>query len=307
MPVLVMTKISGGVRIRTILKKAVSAAGRRYLRGSTLGNLGFCTSWAVDRGGMGPEWIEVVHQDLHIKRLGSRFRGKKIVHVSDLHCSRTVTGRYLKHCIDRINDLQPDIVVLTGDYITYDLRGRFTEKVVGLIGRINSRLGTYACLGNHDYGVDGMPGQPRHGRAELITEGLQDLGVTVLRNQSAVLEFAGQNLWLVGLGDLWAGDHFPEKAFADVDEDGAVITLTHNPESIEHLDDFNIDAVMSGHTHGIELQFAARTGWPIWDKCDYHSGLYNINGKKLYVNRGLGRHGKAFFNTRPEITVFNLV
>ena len=245
--------------------------------------------------------------DLRLKRLGSRFQGKRIVHVSDFHHSRTVSGRYLTHCIDRINELDADIVVLTGDYVTYDLRGRYTEKVVGLIGRIRSRFGVYACLGNHDYGLDGVLGRPGYDRADEIADGMESLGVNLLRNESAVVQLSGQNLWVVGLGDLWADDHLPEKAFADVSGDGAVIALSHNPESIEHLDDFRVDAVMSGHTHGMEKQFTSGSGmWPKWDRHDYHAGLYNIDGTKLYVNRGLGRHGRAFFNTRPEITVFNL-
>ena len=88
---------------------------RRYLKGAALGSMGFCTRWAINAGGTGPEWTEVVEIDLHMHDHHGRLHGKRIAHISDLHHSRTVSGGYLRRCIERINMLDVDVVVLTGD------------------------------------------------------------------------------------------------------------------------------------------------------------------------------------------------
>jgi uncharacterized protein len=304
-----------------------------YLKGAILGTLGFCTRWAVDAQGAGPEWIEVVPVDLHLRNPHNPLRGTRIAHISDLHHSRTVSTGYLRRCIERINLLDVDLVVLTGDYITYDIRGTYRQKVVTLLGDIESRFGTYACLGNHDYGIRGLPDRTREYLLRRLTQGMEAKGITVLRNESAVLYINGHPLWFVGLGDLRTGDFQPQKAFADVPAGEVTIALMHNPCGIEHLGEFAVHAVVSGHTHGkktpswgqrfdvgspksrvtggkSEVGFLSSAFRPLssvfWRNGGFQAGLYEVEGKKLYVNRGLGRVGRARLNARPEITVFTL-
>lgn len=276
-----------------------------YLKGAILGTLGFCTRWAVDAQGVGPEWIEVVETDLHLRRPQTPLCGTRIAHMSDIHHSRTVTTSYLRRCIERVNSLNVDLVVLTGDYITYDFRGRYREKVAGLLGDIESRFGTYACLGNHDYGVHGLPNRKREYLLRRMIRRMEARGITVLRNESAVLHINGHPLWFVGLGDLRIGDFQPHKAFADVPADQATIALVHNPRGIEHLGEFTAHAVVSGHTHGRRTASTTMHPWRIRAR-RFQAGMYEVEGKTLYVNRGLGRVGRARLNSRPEITVFTL-
>lgn len=276
-----------------------------YLKGAVLGALGFCTRWAVDVQGVGPEWIEVVEIDLHLQSAHNRLHGTRIAHISDLHHSRTVSSGYLHRCIERINLLDVDLVVLTGDYITYDIRGTYREKVVALLGDIESRFGTYACLGNHDYGIRSLSGYKRDRLLRRLIQGMEAKGITVLRNESAVLNINGHPLWFVGLGDLRIGDFQPHKAFADVPADQVTIALIHNPRGIEHLGEFAVNAVVSGHTHGRRTGSATGHPWKIRDR-RFQAGMYEVEGKKLYVNRGLGRVGRARLNARPEITVFTI-
>jgi len=278
---------------------------RRHLTGATLGTLGFCTRWAVDAGGIGPEWIEVVEIDLRLRRLPARLRGTRIAHISDLHYSSTVSGGYLRRCIDRINQLSVDLVVLTGDYITYDLRGRYRQKVAEILSGVRSRLGTYACWGNHDYGAQSQCVRRRAELLRRMRRAMKAADVTVLRNESAVVDIDGYPLWVIGLGDLWVDDFRPRKAFADVPTDETTITLTHNPRGVDRLGAFPAGVVMSGHTHGRSKAPAIR---PIWTtrRRPYYAGMYDVGGTRLYVNRGLGRHGRARLNTPPEITVLTL-
>jgi predicted MPP superfamily phosphohydrolase len=277
----------------------------RNIGGATMGTLGFCTSWAFEHKSDNPQWLEVVEIDMHLPNLTYGFHGVRIVHISDLHYSRTVSGKYLRRCVEYINFLEADIVVLTGDYVTHDIYGKFRQKVAGMLGSMRGRLGIYACLGNHDYGIGSVIGTRRDELMRQMTAALEFEGVNVLQNESIMVDIDGHGLWLVGLGDLWAQDFEPEKAFAAVPCDEAVIALLHNPDSIIHLTGFPAGLVMSGHTHGVRSQFSFSRRRPI-KKRAFYAGLYDIGDKKLYVNRGLGRLGKAMFNPRPEITVFTL-
>jgi predicted MPP superfamily phosphohydrolase len=109
----------------------------------------------------------------------------------------------------------------------------------------------------------------------------------------------------VGLGDLNVGDFQPEKAFAEVPTDQVTIALIHNPRGVEHLGEFEANAVVSGHTHGRKSRFSVSLPWTNEER-RFHTGLYEFEGKKVYVNRGLGRVGRTRMKVRPEITVFNL-
>jgi predicted MPP superfamily phosphohydrolase len=291
--------------ISQITGDAESHKRGRYLKGAILGTLGFCTRWAVDAQGVGPEWIEVVEIDLRLQSPHNRLRGTRIAHISDLHHSRTVSSGYLRRCIERINLLDVDLVVLTGDYITYDIRGTYREKVAALLGDIESRFGIYACLGNHDYGIRSLPGYRREHLLRRLIRGMEAKGITVLRNESTVLNINGHPLWFVGLGDLRIGDFQPRKAFANVPADQVTIALLHNPRGIEHLGEFAAHTVVSGHTHGRRTKPITGRTWRIRDR-RFHAGMYEVEGTKLYVNRGLGRVGRARLNARPEITVFTL-
>ena len=291
--------------IKPSLDSEASIKREHYLKGVTLGSLGFCTSWAVDAHGTGPEWIEVVEVDLHLQSPDHRLHGKRIAHISDLHHSRTVSSGYLIRCIERINMLDVDVVVMTGDYITYDLRGKYREKVAALLSNIESRFGTYACLGNHDYGISSLPTGRREHLLNGLIHGMETNGITVLRNESTVLDVDGHPLWFVGLGDLRVGDFWPQKAFADVPANQVTIALIHNPRGIEHLGDFAANAVVSGHTHGRKTRLSPSPPWT--NNCRrFHAGMYEVKDKKLYVNRGLGRVGRARLGVRPEITIFTL-
>ena len=276
-----------------------------YLKGSILGTLGFCTRWAVDSQGSGPEWIEVVNIDLHLRNTHNRLHGTRIAHISDLHHGMTVSTDYLRRCIERINLLDVDLVVMTGDYITYDFRGTYREKVIALLGDIESRFGTYACLGNHDYGIRSFSDSKREQLLRRLIQGMEAKGITVLRNESTVLDINGHPLCFVGLGDIRTGDFQPQKAFANVPTDQVTIALIHNPRGVEHLGEFSAHAIVSGHTHGRKTRPLMRPPWRIRYR-RYHTGMYEVKGKKLYVNRGLGRVGRARLKVRPEITVFTL-
>ncbi len=279
-----------------------------YYKGIALGTLGFCTRWAVNVHGSGPEWVEVVNVDLPLAHVPHQLHGTRIAHISDLHCSRLVSKAYLRRCIDRVNMLDADLVLLTGDYITYDFQGLFRSRIADMLSKLRSRYGSYACLGNHDYGLYAFRRMFKQRQESELVRFIGDLesnGITVLRNKAVSLDIEGNPLWIVGLGDIKVDDFRPHEAFSSVRADELTLVLLHNPRGAERLSDYPAHAVLSGHTHG--RRAASPYIAPLITKNrTYHAGMHNVGGSKLYVNRGLGRHGRTRLNARPEITVYTI-
>lgn len=280
---------------------------RRFIQGTIFGFLGLGSTFAIDSWLIEPEWLDIVELDLNLKNLPQAFVGKRLIQISDLHCGRAVGQEYLWRCTQRINQLKPDIVVLTGDYITYDRSQSYTNKVLQILGGINSRYGVYACLGNHDYGIWTRWKNTTPDVMNNFVDGLPRHNIQLLRNQSVAVTIDDERIWMVGLGDLWAKDLHPARAFNAVPADEATIVLTHNPDSIEHFENYSADAILCGHTHGgqVRLPLIGSPLLPIKNR-QYDAGMFDFQGKTLYVNRGIGRLGRFRFNCRPEITVFTL-
>ena len=290
-------------------KKKRRRTRRKILKGTLAGVVGLPVVCSVDAVAIDPHWVEVVEMNLPLPNLPEAFIDKRIVQISDLHCSRAVKKDYLLRCMEQINQLEPDMVVLTGDYITYEGKNGYKQQVVDVVARLQSRHGIFACLGNHDYGF--MTRFHQKGRTELrefLTEGMAQQGVRVLQNESHAITLDQQRLWMVGLGDLWSKDFAPALAFAKVAPAEPVITLAHNPDTIDLLQEYPAHAVLCGHTHGgqINIPFLGPPFLPIKNR-QFCAGMFHVYGKSLYVNRGLGRLGRLRFNCRPEITVFTLV
>lgn len=270
-----------------------------------MGIMGFCTALAHDIHGHGREWIDITEVDLRLDRTPDALKGIKIVQLSDLHCGKTVSKTYLNHCIERVNQLNPDIIALTGDYITHDLSGRYTDLAIDLLSKLKSKHGTYACLGNHDYGTGTYIRNKRQHLLDEMIAKMHAKGINLLRNESETIEIDGVPLTITGLGDLWTKDFDADKAFAKATKTEPSITLLHNPTGIDQLKHHPSSLILSGHTHGIDVPFSTALK-PIVKKRLHNAGLYTVGHHQLYVNRGLGRLGRSFFNARPEITLFTL-
>lgn len=253
-------------------------------------------------------WVDIHRRKMAYPTLDPKLAGLRIVQISDLHYSPVVWKRYLQQYLHWVNEMEPDLVVITGDLITGGYR--YAPRIAHLLKTIQSRYGVICTFGNHDYSMYGkkfaIEGKRR---ADYLEDCLQDQGLIVLRNEVMKLHHNGskQPLMIVGLDDEWSGNIDPEKGFSAIDGNDAVLCLNHNPANAVELLKYNWHWMLAGHTHGRQL------GTSAWGRRfyghlrrEYTHGYYCVHGRHLYVNRGLSYGQRVLDWCRPEVTVFKL-
>jgi predicted MPP superfamily phosphohydrolase len=254
---------------------------------------------------VGQARIERTRVVLALPGLSHRLAGLRIVQATDLHIGNRMEGARLDRMVDRVNALDPDVVVLTGDLFDFD-PAAVPDGARGL-GRLRARHGVYAILGNHDV----------HTGAELVARGLARFapGLRLLRNEIVRLPLPDP-LYLAGVedpGNDWSarGVELPalERLAALRPADGPTILLAHRPELLGQAARLGFPLVIAGHTHGGQLALPtpgghlnlARVATP------YTRGLFRSGGTVMYVNRGLGVGGSALrLNCPREIATLEL-
>ncbi len=270
---------------------------RKFLIGlGTAAAVGLYT-WRVE-----PHWVQVVERKLPIARLPDSLVGKKLVQISDLHVGYQVDNDYLIGTFKQIEAMEPDLVVITGDFMT-SRAGEQIDNVATVMQHLRpGTLGCAAILGNHDSGNTWR----RTDVADNLTRRLTDLGIDVLRNRSQAYD--GLTIW--GLDDLWSPTFRGQQVLAQVDPTQANLVLSHNPDAVDKPIWSGYQGwILSGHTHGGQCKppFLPPPLLPVINR-RYTSGEFDLwDGRWLYINRGLGHLRRVRFNARPEITCFTLV
>ncbi|MGK7931864.1 MAG: metallophosphoesterase [Microcystaceae cyanobacterium] len=267
------------------------------------------------------EPLKVEQITVAIADLSPSLQGIKIVQLSDFHYDGTsLSEQILREVVVKTNQENPDLIILTGDYIT-----THPQPIWRLILRLkefHSRFGIYAVLGNHDcyYPLS----------KTMVSNALESINIKVLCNQ--IVTPLGDQLPIIGLADYWSNEFDPDPILSQIDPKIPRLVLCHNPDTAEILAKWRVDLQLSGHTHGGQLALPFLGTFPsiltnlrpyippfiqqmipIWKECSHvvknwqwAQGLHSIGHNLLYVNRGLGSYFPGRLFCPPELTVITL-
>ncbi len=221
---------------------------------------------------------EVTETDIWLRHLATAHDGLKIVHLTDIHHSLFTPLEDVQRAVHLANLLRPDIVALTGDYVT--LSPSYIWPVARALGKLRARHGVFAVLGNHDFQVD----------ADAITRALRAQHIRVLRNGHYALRSGSATLWIVGVDDLWWGSDDLPAALQSIPAPEPKVLLCHNPLGIWRAVKHGIDFMLSGHTHGGQVRLpVVRSLYRSKLGERFVEGWNRLDGTQIYVNRGIGK------------------
>lgn len=249
-----------------------------------------------------PERVQITHHTLTLPNLPRAFNGYRIVQISDIHFDDWMTRRRLEDDIDRIHQQNPDLVVITGDFVTYNAR-HSAQELVAAFRHLHAPDGVLAIPGNHDYW------QP--GGIQEIRQMMQTCNMIDLSNRCHTIRRGDDALYIAGVDDVIAQKSRLDQVLALLPDEGCTILLAHEPDFADiSAPTGRFDLQLSGHTHGGQVRMPLHgplTG-PTYGK-RYREGLWLFDGgMQLYVNRGLGMTMLPIrLNCPPEIAVLTLV
>jgi uncharacterized protein len=278
---------------------------RRFLVGGAyaLGGL------ALYSGEVERHWIEISPSDVFLPGLPQDFDGFRIVQISDIHLDEFTEAFFVREVVNRVNRLNPDAVLITGDFVTSEFAPTnfaigAAWQCAGLLDGLACRQ-RYAVLGNHDLMVG----------PQQIAEALADHGITLLRNAHLPLERSTGRIWLAGLDDPVQGQPSPEVAIPDSIRNlphEPIILMCHAPDYADklltHPASSSVALMLCGHTHGgqIRLPLIGAMALPAMGR-KYVEGWFRLGQMQLHVNRGIGTVGVPFrFDCPPEISLLTL-
>ncbi|MBW3621845.1 MAG: metallophosphoesterase [Armatimonadetes bacterium] len=265
---------------------------RALLSGASLGVCSFAYA------NIEPEWVEVERVRIPLPRLSPEFHGYRIAQISDIHMDGWMDRERLSDIVERVNGLKPDLVAITGDFVSYKPR-RYVEDMAVAFRRLAPKDGTVAVLGNHDHWTD----------PEVVRQALRKGGVEELGNRALTLRRRGAKFYVAGVDDPWSGEPHLDRVLKRTPGEEACMLLAHEPDYADtSAATGRFDLQLSGHSHGgqVRVPLYGAIILPKYGR-KYPAGLYQVGTMKLYTNRGIGMVGPHLrFNCRPEITLFIL-
>jgi predicted MPP superfamily phosphohydrolase len=257
------------------------------------------------------------HVPLYLKNLPPAFEGLKIAQLSDIHTGSLLDQDAVKKGMDMMMAEKPDVIFFTGDLVNNETKEAY--NYANMFSEIKAPMGIFSIYGNHDYG-DYISWETKAAKQKNLDDLAKlhfDMGWHLMRNEHLTLDKGGKRIGLIGVENWGNKGRFQkfgdiEQAVKNMPDVPVKLLLSHDPShfddivSIKHPD---IDVTFSGHTHG--MQFGFEFGKIKWSPSQYiyphWAGLYEVNGSRLYVNRGFGFLGyPGRVGIMPEITIFEL-
>jgi predicted MPP superfamily phosphohydrolase len=256
---------------------------------------------------LGSREIWVNEKPIRIRNLHDDLKGLKLVQISDIHIGNLIHEKYLNFTLGLIRQAKPDYVLVTGDII--DNNNVFLPVAGNFFALLRAMLPwghVLGVMGNHDYIDNG----------DKAAQSFGDAGMNILRNELFDIKRGRGGLQVVGLDYPPMGQgrgEMMQKYFRGVQKNLRanlpVIVLNHHPSDFDFLKTQKVDLVLSGHTHGGQINFSQNRESLLnggrW-AYKYYVDHYEENGSQLYVNRGLGHWFPLRISCPPEITVFTI-
>lgn len=231
------------------------------------------------------------------KKIPNKFDGTKIVHFSDLHFGTSIKENELEKIKTKMNTLNPELVIFTGDLVDdgYQITEEQKNKLINFLNEINAKIGKYIIRGNHDL-------------TDIYDSIITKTDFIELNNINKNIFKEDSKIKIIGLDDYLEGNQNIENAFDFESEDLYTILITHEPDTIDKIKDYNIDLMLSGHSHNgqIRIPFIGAVYTPIGSK-KYYDERYLIDETSLYISSGLGTTVIPFrlFN-KPSFNLYRL-
>ena len=269
-----------------------------------LAAVGGVSALGVDAFLIEPNRPRIIRKQIKLRRWPSQLDGFTIALLSDFHYDPYFTVHPIRSSIEIVNSLNPDLIALTGDFVTVPYIGdtskaaEAADPCAQLLRKFQAPYGLWAVLGNHD-----ASSHPAH-----VTRALQAAGIHVLSNRSVPVKKDGGRFWLSGVDDVLDGHPDLGAALHNVPAEEASVLLAHEPDFADYVARYPVDLQLSGHSHGgqVRLPLIPPLFLPDLGK-KYIWGLYNIGGLTLYTTAGIGTvRLPVRFNCPPEVTLITL-
>ena len=248
-----------------------------------------------------PKILLVNELKIESKNIPKYFDGIKIVHFSDLHYGNTINTNNIDKVIAKINSLNPDIVIFTGDLIDnkYNMTKEDVKKLTKSLKNINYNLGKYAIIGNHDFYKD------------EFNNIIYDSDFILLKNNYDIVYNKDNNPILIyGVDNVTYGSpSLTELDKKELEDISFKILLVHEPDYIDNvLNKYNIDLILSGHSHNGQVKlFGAKPFYTPEGSKKYFSPHYQENNTDIYISNGIGTSIIQFrFGSIPSINFYRL-
>ena len=249
-----------------------------------------------------PNRLVVNQQSIQIDTWPKELSGLRIALIADLHTGGWfIDENKLRLVVDRTNLLNPDLVVLLGDYVapnSWHSRRVEPEITAGVLKDLRAPLGVYAVLGNHDWWYNGAK----------VRRAFEQNGIPVLEDEVVEIRWRDKSFWLAGLADLWTRPQLIDETIAKAPPGSTMIALTHNPDIFPRLPP-NVPLLLAAHTHGGQVSIPL-IGTPIVPSrfgSKYTAGHVFENGHHMFVTTGIGTSILPVrFRVPPEIVVLTV-
>ncbi len=239
--------------------------------------------------------LVVERMDVSLPDLAPAFGDYRIAFLTDLHYSAIVPRWFLESAVSTAQALEPDLVLLGGDYLSHSTR--YAAGLVGVLSGLAAPDGVFGVLGNHDHYVG----------ADVVREVLASAGIRELLNASTVIRRGDAVLWIAGVGDLRFDAIDFHAAVADLPSSVPRIVVSHDPDVFAFWPlELRLDLMLSGHTHGgqARLPLLGPPYVPSQFGFRYVAGHVRERGRQLYVSRGSGAITAPIrWGCPPEITL----